>query len=72
MTTNKVQWTHVHGQRRLEAKSKSGKAVILVRELSPSRFDVTALDGHELLPGTRRNLTEADARRYANELWARL
>ncbi|UOW93108.1 hypothetical protein SEA_NOSHOW_40 [Mycobacterium phage NoShow] len=69
--SKKVQWTAVHGQRRLESASKSGKAVILVRETSPERFDVTALDGHELLPGTRRDLTESAARAHANTLWAR-
>lgn len=69
--TGKVGWTEVHGQRRLESPAKRGTATVLLREVSPGKFDVTALDGHELLPGTKSFTDEAEARRYANQVWAR-
>jgi len=66
-------------------RSKSGKAVISLRERGsgadpannvypalPTRYQVSAMDGHEILPRTRNFHNEADARRYANELWRSL
>lgn len=62
---------------RIEHKTKSGKATILLREaydqFSPGgmRFAVTALDGHELLPVTRHFNDLDEAKTYANWVWAR-
>lgn len=56
--------------------TKSGKAVVMLRETAPSQlhpgkpFEVTILDGHELLPGTKRFSDLDAARSYANTVWA--
>lgn len=66
------------GRLNLWAEARSGNARIRCFELEPhlqrggKRFEVYALDGHELLPGTRRFVTLDEARTYANDLWRTL
>lgn len=65
--------------------SKSKKATVQLRERGSGpdprnnvypalaeRFQVSALDGHELLPRTRNFNDLEAARSYANDLWAKL
>jgi hypothetical protein len=52
--------------------SKSGKVRIRLFTNTSGRFEVYALDGHELLPRTRSFDTVESARAYANSLWAAL
>lgn len=59
-------------------KAKSGHASIRLHELPPhlqdrgNFFEVYALDGHNLLPRTKRFKTYPAARDYANDLWRSL
>jgi hypothetical protein len=52
------------------ATSRRGTCRIRLHEHGPGRFAVYALEGHELLPVTRRNLNLTEARAYANTLWS--
>lgn len=62
----------------LWATSKSGRARIRCHDrgadwpTAATRYDVYALDGHELLPRTKSFPTPEAARAYANTLWGAL